>query len=208
MDGRGTYFRDAHGDMFCVVNLSATVATERATDLLRAHNLIPSQKWTIDQLLADGDGARQYFGKWDVSRVAIAGDGGTIGFCIGFELVPDFQYYHERCFYLHRLAILPEFRGRMIGPLLQAETVVGCFVRGFHDIGSVRDPVVICGQTDMADWNRAVRLFHQAAGFRVVGQKPYPARTDAIMKMDADSFWRSDHVALWRRQRAPEGVTF
>jgi GNAT superfamily N-acetyltransferase len=190
------------------VQLSASLANERAADLLRAHNLIPSQRWTSDELLADGDGTRQYFGKWDVSRVAITEDGRTIGFCIGFELVPDLQFYHERCFYLHRLAVLPEFRGRMIGALLQAETVVGCFVRGFHDIGSIRDPVVIYGQTDTADWNRSVRLFHQAAGFRVVGQKAYADRTDAIMKMDAQGFWRSDHVALWRRYRVPECVAF
>lgn len=200
-------FRDSRGDIFGVTHLTPSLARERSADLLLAHNLIPFQKWAIKDLLADCDGSRQFLGKWEVSRIAIASNGDTLGFCIGFERQPDFTFYHEPCFYLHRLAIVPAYQGRSIGALLQAETVVSCFVRGYNYVGSSSGPVVLYGQTDSAYCNRKVLLFYKAAGFRVVGQKPYENRTDVVMKMDAQSFWGSRHLSLWRRHRLSEFIT-
>jgi GNAT superfamily N-acetyltransferase len=197
----GALFHDSRGGICRVVQLTLPLACERAADLLLAHNLIPFQRWGTQELLAESDERRTFRGKWDVSRVAIANNGDTVGFCIGFELEPDFKFYHEPCFYLHRLAIVPAYQGRGIGALLQAETVVGCFIRGFMCVGGPLDPVVLYGQTDSTENNRKVLLFYKAAGFRVVGQKPYESRIDTILKMDAQSFWQSRHVGLWRRQR-------
>lgn len=197
----GAHFRDSRGETYHIAPLTSSLAHERAADLLFAHNLIPSQKWGIDELLADRDQLRPFLGKWDISRIAIAQNGDTVGFCIGFELPPDHTFYHEPCFYLHRLAVVSTYQGRGVGAVLQAETVVGCFIRGFAYVASPLTPVVLYGQTDAADHNRTVRVFYETAGFRVIGQKPYDDRTDFIMKMDAQSFWHSRHVGLWRRQR-------
>jgi GNAT superfamily N-acetyltransferase len=123
------------------------------------------------------------------------------GFCIGFEREPDFKFYFEKCFYLHRLSVSPDYRGRGLGALLQTETIVGCFLRGFTTLGEPSDSIVLYGQTDISPQNRNARLFHQAAGFEEVGEKQYKYRTDAIMRMDAQSFWASRHLALWRRHR-------
>jgi GNAT superfamily N-acetyltransferase len=194
---------DVHGEQYRVVHLTLAVATDRAREIVELHNSIPNQHWGIQQVLAEQDDTRIFHAKWSVSRIAVDTEDKLVGFCIAFERTPDSEYYPEKCFYLHRLAILPESRGRGLGALLQTQTIVDFFLRGFQCLGSARDPVIVYGQTDSAPFNRNVVLFNRASGFVEVGQKPYPFRTDLIMRADAKSFWDCRHVAFWRSHRWP-----
>ena len=119
---------------------------------------------------------------------------------------PDFEYYREPGIYLHRLAVAPQFRGKMIGLLLQAETIVQAFSRGPIRRGSSVYAIAIFGQTSEAPENKSARLFHKAAGFREVGKKPYADRTDLVLRMEAADFWASRHAEKWRASRLATGV--
>lgn len=193
--------RDARGDFHRIYTLTRGIARERAAELLWIHNLIPNQHWELRDLLAEHDETRVYHGKWEISSIALTTDKVVSGFCIGFEREPDFKFYFEKGIYLHRLSVSLGLQGRAIGALLQTETIVRCFLRGLTHVGGPFDPVVVYGQTDSATYNRSVHLFHKAAGFEVVGEKPYERRTDVIMRMTAQSFWASRHVAMWRQRR-------
>jgi len=192
-------FNDAGGHVHRVCRLNQDIARERANELLKIHNIIPNQHWELEDLLANRDETRIFHAKWEISSIAFAPNDSISGFCIGFEREPDRLHYFEKCFYLHRLAVSEEFQGLALGALLQTQTIVNCFIRGFLHVGGPFDQVVLYGQTDLAPSNRKALLFHKAAGFNVVGEKPYDIRTDAIMRMTAQTFWRSRHVAIWRR---------
>ena len=199
----GSWFKDSRGEPFRITVLCAELAKPHRQWLVKTHNEIPFQHWTEEELFAASDGTRAYLGKWEISRIAFSSTGEPLAFCIGFEMQPDHQYYHQAGIYLHRLAVAPNVQGRMIGALLQAETIVQAFLRGLCFAGSVRAPVVIFGQTNITPSNYRVRLFHKAAGFREVGQKTYPDRTDVILRMGAAEFWSSRHLWQWRLARIP-----
>lgn len=192
------WFCDSRGEAFCVQKLSADLARVHSDWLLTTHNTIPYQHWTEADLFADGDARRSYTDKWKISRIALSPTGAPLAFCIGFEMQPDSEYYREPGVYLHRLAVAPQFRGRMIGLLLQAETIVQAFCRGLIQSGSTSYPVVLFGQTSESPENNSVLLFHKAAGFREVGKKPYANRTDLVLRMEAADFWASRHAQKWR----------
>ncbi|MCG8554035.1 MAG: GNAT family N-acetyltransferase [Proteobacteria bacterium] len=195
---------DSRGDLFTVRSLSPAMASRFADDLVAAHNLIPYQRWTMEDLLADRDSAREFFGKWEISTIALSVDERPLGFCIGFERAADGTYYESNGIYLHRLAVSSQFQGRSIGALLQAETIARALSRGLKYVQDL--PVApIFGQTNLQESNRRVLLFHHAAGFRQVGEKTYGDRTDAILRLDRPDFEASRHAALWRRRRYSEG---
>src|SRR5204862_4066313 len=135
----------------------------------------------------DRDAHRSFHGKWEISRLAISSEGKPLGFCIGFELEPDQEVYREPGVYLHRLAVDQAARGRMIGALLQADTVVKIFIRGLRYVSDERNPILIYGQTNRTRENLAVIRFHNAAGFVTVREKSYSDRDDVVFKMDANS---------------------
>lgn len=195
------WFNDYHGEPFRVTRLSPSIAKKHQAWLLKTHNEIPLQHWTARELFASGDGSRSYLGKWEISRIALSISDQPLAFCIGFEMIPDNLYYNEVGIYLHRLAVDSNARGRRIGALLQTETIAQAFARGLCFVGNPRAPVLIFGQTNKTSSNEGVRLFHRAAGFQEIGEKPYPDRTDVVMRMDAINFWSSRHVWQWRSSR-------
>lgn len=193
------WFADSRGALFYVAGLSSDLAIAHKDWLVRTHNTIPFQSWTEDDLFALSDRRREFLGKWEISRIAVSAMGIPLAFCIGFEMRPDHEHYHEPGIYLHRLAVAPEVQGRMIGALLQAETIVQSFLRGLCYAGDGRTPVFICGQTNKTVGNSRVRLLHRAAGFQEIGEKIYTDRTDVVLRMDAGDCWSSRHLRQWRR---------
>src|SRR5271165_2795898 len=116
-------FRDRSGQLFSVVSLTRSLAQRNAACIAEIHNDIPFQHWTAADVIMEADSLRQYYGKWEISKAVVSHDGQMIGFCIGFELVPDDAYYKAPGVYVHRLALDRTFRNRGIGAILHAETV-------------------------------------------------------------------------------------
>lgn len=204
MAATSVWFHDIYNQRFKVVALDQIKAREHIDWIVATHNIIPFQFWGRRDVLAEQDDNRKYLGKWEISRIALSESGDPLAFCIGFELRPDDQYYSKPGVYLHRLAVAQGAQGKMIGVLLQTETIAQIFKRGLRYVGSPQHPVLVWGQTNKILANKTVVRFHQGAGFRIVGEKSYPDRIDVIMRMDATDFWNSHHVRRWRMQRDPE----
>lgn len=194
-------FIDANGEVFRVTQLTRELAETHVDWLVRVHNYIPYQQWTRETALADHDDYREFHGKWEISRIALSENGNPIGFCIGFELVPDGIHYLEPGIYMHRMSLEHEYRSRQIGAILHAEAIGKAFERGIRRIKRSQTGLIIYGQTNDVPENKKIIQFYFDAGFKVVGAKSYPDRKDVILSMTEQEFLKSRHAKLWRSRR-------
>ncbi|MFC1453179.1 GNAT family N-acetyltransferase [Verrucomicrobiota bacterium] len=190
-------FTDRDGEAFSVVPLTKRLASTHADFLVDVHNSIPFQYWTVDDLLSDNDATRTFHGKWELSTLAVARDETPMGFCIGFEIPPDGVHYPRPGVYMHRMSLAPAYRQRGVGAILHSETLWRALQRGLRIVQTQGTPPVIYGQTNKDGGNERIIAFHRDAGFRTIGRKQYPDRSDVVMIMTREDFLRSRHARLW-----------
>lgn len=159
--------------------LTKEMALEFAEKIVQLHNLIPFQKWSIEDLLLESDEKRTYKSKWEISSVCFI-ENILVGVCIAFEDnqsningVCDFVY-------LHRIVVQPEYRFRGIGSNLIMHTC-----KCFHGINSIQNNTSVFVLTPIKALNNMAfenaEEFYLKLGFNKVGEKEYTNKIDSIL---------------------------
>jgi len=168
--------KDKQGHSYQVDLLSKEFADREWKQILDIGNRISGIEWSKEYLIADKDEYREYRGKWDHSLVVMNGQE-VVAFLIAFEREPKGRVYKFPSFYIHFFAVKDSYQGRGIGKKLLELFFENC-EKGFKHLEG--KPVVTL-QTNVADFNQKAKDFYRKFGFRKIGRKIYPNRTDWIM---------------------------
>ncbi len=163
-----------------VYTLTKEVAEQNIDELLELHNLIPFQNWTEKDLLKEEDSERIFKDKWKLSSVC-TNDNKFIGACFAFINNQTQILENDNFLYLHRIAVLPEYRFRGIGSKMIKYTC-----QEFYKIYPENKSSGIIVSTPIKSTNsynfENAEPFYLKLGFEKIGEKQYDLKLDSILK--------------------------
>jgi ribosomal protein S18 acetylase RimI-like enzyme len=150
-----------------------------AKEIVQIHNLIPFQRWTIEDFLLEQDEKRIYKHKWQISSVC-SEESILVGICVAFEDNQSIIYNNNNFLYLHRIAVLPEYRLQGIGRDLIKHTCKNFFILNPLENKKkviVMTPIMALNNIDFENSEG----FYRKLGFTKIGEKHYKNKIDSIL---------------------------
>jgi ribosomal protein S18 acetylase RimI-like enzyme len=196
----GVSFGHSSQTKFDIKPLTKEFALQNADSLVKLHNMIESSPgkhvdWTREQLTADmwkkgeyGESSDRVFrAKWEHSLVAVDENGRPIGLLIAYERTGKEIYgIDDVSLYIHAIVTDRDgYRNRGVGTRLMAELAQNLKKKGFLSSWNYHGPPNISLQTNTA--NEGAIRFYERLGFKRIGTKTYPDRTDYIYLATADN---------------------
>lgn len=162
-----------------VTTLSKELGQKYIEQIVQLHNMIPFQKWNADDFFLEGDKRRIYKNKWEISSICFIKDT-VVGICVAFldnetiiNNINDFVY-------LHRIAVLPEYRNQGIGT-----NMITYSCNRFKEVYSGENDKEVIVLTPIKSLNKT--LFQNAEGFYLkvgfvkIGERNELEKIDSIL---------------------------
>ncbi len=160
-----------------IYTLNRQIAARHVESVLQFLNDIPMKTYTWEEVLAESRPDRKFYGKWDHSLIAFDGQRPIAGLIAYEREAESHPCYRENSIYISELAVDKAYRRKGI-----AKELLSLFFQRSSRFLYLEGAPVYTIQTNAAAWNEPVKKLYGAFGYRTVGTKRYPDRSDVIMK--------------------------
>lgn len=188
-----SWMKDSQEERYCIHPLSKEIAEAFGEELATIESLVPNTTpWTKEDVTTEIRAGKELKNKWNLSVIVCAEDfSSIIGVNFAHEMKKELPTYPEDIIYLHRGAILEEFRKRRVGLGMVGLTWENAieFMEGKAKYQNNEFPIRF--QTNDSPENISKIRLYEGLGAIKIGKKKYPDKVDWVFGINKNNFFKS-----------------